>query len=381
MLNYVSFLKKCLTPHHTAKFIKELLLEKNYEEFNFDKKISKGNYFYIYKTMIVIFKIPDNPLFFRIIGTHCDSPVLKLKPNPLILQENLKILNLKTYGGGLFHTFFDRPLSIAGLVIRNEKEEIIEISNAAYIPSLAPHSAREIYKDGFTFDKENHLKAVLLKEELLPFLENSLSFDLSLLEERVTETDEFIFSGRHDNLSSTYSAVKCILEDVSDQFICMTAIFDNEEIGSETVCGAQSSVFSKFLEKLANDLKISSFTNSFFLSADAGHCDHPNYLEKTDKNHPIKFNKGTVIKYGSGYSTDVYGSALIKSLGADYQVMCVKNGVPCGGTIGSMISVKLGMPCVDIGAPLLGMHSCCEMVAKKDIEHLNTLMKEFFNKI
>lgn len=380
MIDYVSFLKECLTPFHTVKYIKDLLNNCGFKEYKINDKVQTGKYYYIYRTMMVIFKIPKNPSFFRIIGTHNDSPVLKLKPNPFFSSGNMTMLNLKTYGGGLFHTFFDRPLVLGGLIISKDGEKVITMKDVAYIPSLAPHSAREIYKDGFTYNREDHLKAILLKEELKELLSDALSFDLSLIEERITDTGEFILSGRQDNLSSTYCAVKAIIDDVSNDFVSMVSIFDHEEIGSETVSGAQSSVFSSLIDNISRHLNIHTFTTSMFLSADAGHCDHPNYAERADKHHPVKFNEGTIIKYGSGYATEVYGSSFIKTLNGKYQIMNVKNNVPCGGTIGSMVSVKLGIPSVDVGVPLLGMHSCCEIVAKKDIDFLSELMVEFFNK-
>ncbi|TBU10214.1 M18 aminopeptidase I zinc metalloprotease [Hamiltosporidium tvaerminnensis] len=473
---YLNFLKDSPTPYHATQNIKKILLTHNFKELkSLPTDLQPGKYFLIqHLTLLIAFIVPPKtPTSIKIVATHNDSPVLKLKPNHQYTESNIFLSSLQPYGGGLWHTWFDRPLGVAGLVITQDmKKTLININEPFfYIPSLAIHLDNTgIYKNGFQYDKETHLNAITdLKSKqdnslsrqnstledskvegnirqstnqnnssILNYIskkynlkEEILSHDLSLFDLSIPQTggvsNNFIFSARQDNLFSTFCAIKAITDisdisntitsdasntsntsDTSNTFntsntsntsnisntitsntsntsLNIVAVFDNEEIGSTTVTGARSDFFIKTIKNIICILKINLqkvYTNSIIVSTDVAHCRHPNYTDKSEKNHSVLLGEGVVIKYSNRYATDIMSSAVMKRLflknKIKYQEFVLKNNMVGGSTIGPMLAFGLGIRGVDIGAPLLGMHSVSEVSCVYDLDENILLFKSLF---
>ncbi|KAF7684775.1 putative aspartyl aminopeptidase [Astathelohania contejeani] len=375
---YLKFIHKSPTPYHAISQIKNHLIKRGFTEIKKEYSKEPGKYFIINDyTMIVAFTIPQNSNKLRIIATHCDSPALKLKPKFRYSSGNLNMARVRPYGGGLWHTWFDRPLGVAGLIVDTDlKHRLVQTDvPAVIIPSLAIHLSDR--SDSFKYNKEIHLNGILTTNNL--FDESKiLSHDLSLVEmEAPVKSGDLMFAGRQDNLSSTFCAIEA-LEEGED--INVVAVFDSEEIGSETMTGAQSAAFKRILERITGSSldKI----KSFIISADAAHGKHPNYPEKSEAFHDVELGGGVVIKISNKYATTAVSSAIIKKLMLDnklkYQEFVLKNDMAGGSTIGPMLSSGLGIRCIDLGIPLLGMHSVKEISSVTDLEELFELFNLFY---
>jgi aspartyl aminopeptidase len=359
---------------------------------------------------------------FHIYAAHSDSPSFKIKENPEITRENAYVvLNTEKYGGMILSTWLDRPLTIAGRVCIEEDGDIktypIKLKdNICMIPNLAIHMNRDM-NDGvklnpqtdmiplitLSSDKEGEFSLKgLLAEELTILtktrqnVDDILSYDL-FVENSEKSTlaganNEFIMSARYDDLACAYAGLKAISDTNPTEYINVLAIFDNEEVGSLTRQGADSTFLKDTLENIAETLGISRATyrtliaESFLLSADNAHALHPNQVGKADPtNRPI-INKGVVLKHHGSqkYSTDAYSSAYVKSLcknkGIPLQTYANRSDIPGGSTLGNLAMAQVSMPAADIGLPQLAMHSAYETAGMQDIEYLIKLAETFFSK-
>lgn len=423
---YVEFISNSPTPYHVTANCIQILEHMNYKRIK-TVPTSPGKYYMKFnKTFLLVLSIPNAPKTIKIVAAHNDSPVLKIKNNGL----NSDLLNLKPYGGGLWHTWFDRPLGIAGQVIdKNLKSHLVDIKRGvAYIPSLAVHLDSEgMYKGGFKYDKEKHLNAICQfssVKELIDFENNNesaknetkesnlekekinnnqgnkksvnnekggkettqeeiqyISHDLSLYDIQGAiiggNNNEFVFSPRQDNLLSTFCAIKGLTE--CEDSINVAAIFDAEEVGSQTISGARTRLFVDAINKLIEYFAL-DISKSMIISADVAHGLNPNYQEKYEKNHSPKLGDGVVIKFSNYYATNCFTSAVIKTILSKYQEFVLRNDCLGGGTIGPMLCVGTGIQGVDIGVPVLGMHSIKEMSHIDDILDCYELFKTFYEK-
>lgn len=368
---------------------------------------------------------------FKIIGSHTDSPVLKLKPNSKVEKSGFLQVGVQLYGGGIWHTWFDRDLTVAGRVITKDgdkyQERLVYIDRPILrIPTLCIHLDRNA-NEAFKFDKETKLIPVLatsVKSQLLDTKSSDLhhsvllqviSQELSCLPENILDLElnicdhqksviggalsEFIFSPRIDNLASAWCSLMGLVENdinTSDS-INMIALFDSEEIGSETQQGASSNMMIETMNRILNctptsssekkDIKEIAFRNSILVSADMAHAVHPNYSDFHESNHQPKIHSGPVIKENANqrYATDgvtkVIFSELAKENSIPLQFFVIKNSSPCGSTIGPILATGCGIKTIDIGAPQLSMHSIREMCGVDDMGHYYKLMKVFFEKV
>ena len=346
-------------------------------------------------------------------------------------------VGVETYGGGLWHTWFDRDLSVAGKIIVNEgtlnnpilHEYLVDVKKSILrIPSLAIHLDRSVH-EGFKFNNESNLTPILCTDSK----RNSLSEEVSeivgshhreLLEAVCAETkkspsqiinvdmclydtqsatvsgvkDEFIHSARLDNLFMSYCTLESLLESVERGLegsgIRTAILFDHEEIGSQSAQGADSSIVEVILRRIIGSIepKASLFetfsriiSRSLLVSADMAHAVHPNYPEKHEESHRPRMHKGLVIKYNSNqrYATSARSAAYFKTLAARFEIpiqeFMVRNDSPCGSTIGPILSSKLGIPAIDVGVAQLSMHSIREMAGIEDIEHSVRLFSVFYS--
>lgn len=421
----LDFINKGKTAFQSANELKVILDKEGYaeikEEDNWDLK--KGGKYYITKnnSAVIAFEIGTGEIEkdgFRLIGAHTDSPGFRIKPNPEMLVEGHYLkLNTEVYGGPILSTWFDRPLSIAGRVtLKGEspfapKVRLLDINRPILIiPNLAIHMNR-VVNEGYEFNKQKDVLPLLTlvqdkleKDEYLIKLiseilsveaSDILDFDLFLYEYAEGMTfgfnDEFISCGRLDDLWMVFAGLKALISSNPIKATKVLVALDNEEIGSLTSQGANSAILETILERIALGLKKErqdfkrALSNSIMISADLAHAIHPNYTEKCDPTSKPMLGKGPVLKIAAGgsYSTDSYASAVFKEI-------CVKANVPCqvfvnrsdlrgGTTIGPISASKLNIPVIDMGAPVLSMHSVREMAAVVDNEYTIKAFTKFFS--
>ena len=433
----LDFINKGKTAFQSAYEIKSILDKQGYREVKEEDKwdLKKGGKYYVMKndSSLIAFEIGYGEIEnegFRLIGAHTDSPSFRIKPNPEMLVEGHYLkLNTEVYGGPILSTWFDRPLSIAGRVtLKGEnpfkpKIKLIDINKPVLIiPNLAIHMNRNI-NEGYSYNKQKDtlpLVAIenndyseneslnivvnkfekdgyllkLISETLKVDYKDILDFDLFLYEYTegmlIGAHDEFISCGRLDDLWMVFAGLKALINSNEIKGTKVLVALDNEEIGSLTAQGANSSILENILERITLGLRkeredfMRALSNSIMISADLAHGLHPNYIEKCDPTSKPMLGKGPVLKIAAGgsYSTDSYASAVFKSI-------CKKAGVPCqvfvnrsdlrgGTTIGPITASKLNIPVIDMGAPVLSMHSIRELASARDNEYTIKAFTEFF---
>ena len=433
----LDFINKGKTAFQSAYEIKSILDKQGYSEIKEEDKwdLKKGGKYYVIKndSAVIAFEIGTGEIEkdgFRLIGAHTDSPGFRIKPNPEMLVEGQYLkLNTEVYGGPILSTWFDRPLSIAGRVtLKGEnpfkpKVKLIDVNKPILIiPNLAIHMNRNI-NEGYSYNKQRDTLPLLtianndyseneslnivvnkfekdgyllklIAETLKVDYKDILDFDLFLYEYAegmlIGAHDEFISCGRLDDLWMVFAGLKALINSNEIKGTKVLVALDNEEIGSLTAQGANSSILENILERITLGLKKEredfkrALSNSIMISADLAHAIHPNYTEKCDPTSKPMLGKGPVLKIAAGgsYSTDSYASAVFKSI-------CEKAGVPCqvfvnrsdlrgGTTIGPITASKLNIPVIDMGAPVLSMHSIRELASVKDNEYTIKAFTEFF---
>lgn len=422
----IEFIDDSPSPYHVAKNCSIILDENGFTRLEPKDhwELKKGGKYYFKKSnsSILAFTLGtelDLSKGFKVFAAHTDSPTLRIKPNPITISGNIVRLNTEVYGGPILSTWFDRPLSIAGrLVLKTDdifrpKTICINFDEPLLIlPNLCIHQNRDV-NNGYKIDKQKDLLPIisLVNDEfekdnyLLKMISNKLDikisdildFDLNVyaLEKGclLGANQEFISSTKMDNLLSVYAGLLGLVEaeDIHNQINIFIA-FDNEEIGSATKQGADSNYLSNALERIIYSLGytrndfLQMLSSSFMLSADSGHAAHPSFMNKQDITNICKMNEGVLIKMSANqkYTSDGYSNAIIKSIveGTDIKLQYfVNNSNEIGGsTIGPLSSKHLDIDSIDIGVPILAMHSVRELSGINDVFHLKELGKEFFNK-
>ncbi|KAJ2162564.1 hypothetical protein GGF46_000567 [Coemansia sp. RSA 552] len=357
-----------------------------------------------------------------IVAAHSDSPCLKLKPVSKKSSSGFLQVGVQIYGGGLWHTWFDRDLSVAGRVMVRDGDggyasRLVAIDEPILrIPSLAIHLDRAA-NDAFKFNKEVHLTPILATVDaalnssetsggphhaaLVQRLAGALGvaaadiadFELCLYDTQKATlgglANELVCAGRLDNLNSSYCAMEGLVNSTAslseDSHIRLVALFDNEEVGSTSAYGANSALLEAALRRIHGTAFEEAIANSFMISSDVTHAVHPNYPEKHEENHRPHLQKGPAIKVNANqrYATTAVTSAVLKDIAAradiPLQEFIVRNDSACGSTIGPMLSAQLGLRTVDIGNPVLAMHSIREMCGVDDVGLLVRLFERFFS--
>ena len=385
--------------------------------------LKPGSQFYVTKndSSLYAFRLGNEPLQeggFHIICAHCDSPTFRIKPNAEITSEGMVRLNTEVYGGPIMSTWFDRPLSLAGRVILRTKDPMHPETRLLHvkrpllqISNLAIHFNRQV-NDGVKLSKQKDMLPILgivenelekgnllikiITDELGIKASDILDFDLYLYDVTPACTfgvhNEFISSGRLDDLSMVFAGLEALLKagDGIPKHTQVLAIFDNEETGSQTKQGAGSPFLSSILKRivLAQGGKLEDYYRSveqaFMVSADNAHAWHPNYNEKYDPtNHPV-LGGGPVIKYNAAqkYASDAVSGAIFANI-------CETAGVPCqrfvnhsdvagGSTLGNILAGSLPLRGVDMGNPILAMHSARETGTVRDHEYCVRAFTRFY---
>jgi len=342
------------------------------------------------------------------IGTHTDSPNLKLKPNPITKEHGVVKFGVESYGGMLLDTWFDRDLSLAGRIsyLNSQnmiKDILVDVKKPiAIIPSLAIHLDDKANKDK-TINKQTDICPIFtcqedfeldkfLKEQIMAcgvddvekIYANELSFYDTQKASFTGMQDEFITSARIDNLISCYVGLLSICS-IDDNKPMMLIASDHEEVGSDSTAGARGSFLENTLKRVFNDYEefVQVIRSSVLISCDNAHAIHPNFVSKHDEKHTPKINKGVVIKTNANqrYATNSKTSARFKNTadraGEPYQEFANRNDMGCGSTIGPITATRLGIDTVDVGVPTWAMHSIREICGSDDAYSLYKILVHF----
>lgn len=348
---------------------------------------------------------------FLIVAAHSDSPAFKLKNNYEVMMEKKYVkLNVEKYGGMIYSTWLDRPLSVAGRVVVSTEQgvqsRLVDLKQPlCVIPNLAVHMNREI-NQGYTYQMQKDMLALLgsaddegklsqlLADAVQADRNDILGHDLFLYPcEKGTlwGIDEAYFScPRIDDLQCVYAAKEAFAQSENSDMIPVLAIFDNEEVGSGTKQGAKSTFLTDVLERiqefygLSKGQRVCQIASSMMLSADNGHAVHPNHPDMADGTNAPLPNGGIVIKYNASqkYTTDGIAEALVKRIWdreqIPYQEYANRSDLAGGSTLGNLANEQLSLNTVDIGAAQLAMHSACETAGSADTACLIDGMKAFY---
>ncbi len=378
-------------------------------------KLKKGERYFVEREgSICAFTLPKSaPARIRVIGAHTDSPGLKLKPHPEVQSGDFHQLSTEIYGGPLLSSWLNRDLGLAGRLIVETaqgkiEEKLVFLDEAPLIiPQIAIHLDREVNDKGLIVDKQEQLKPILTlnptdKPQLEPLLKeyvdfkHLLSFDLFLVPLEaprfIGRKDEMLASYRLDNLASSHACITAMASAKMNSTLQMMFLWDAEEIGSNSAEGAGSTFTHDVLKRIQHFYGMNEDewqclkAASLCVSADVSHAYNPNYPKKYDPNHQSIPGQGVVIKYNAGkkYVTDAKTAAVIvsacKQLKLPYQSYASRSDMPSGSTIGPIFAAQMGIPTVDIGVPLLSMHSIREVMAVKDHLELCELLTYLLEK-
>jgi aspartyl aminopeptidase len=358
---------------------------------------------------------------FRIIGAHSDSPNLRIKPRADLQAHGYRQLAVEPYGALLRHTWLDRDLSLAGRVCFAADGELrtllVDFERPLLrIPNLAIHLQRRIKQEGLKLNDQQHL-APLLGLEDAPSLPDLLitelcanglaevdaadirAYDLMAYDTQPAclagSRGEFVHASRIDNLASCHAGVSALLTATPEplpRFTRMVVLYDHEEVGSRSAQGAGGTFLSATLERVVSGFEgggpqdlARAIAHSTLISADMAHAVHPNYSDRHEPSHRPVIGKGPVIKVNSGqsYASDAATAGLFATLcsrvGVEPQYFVTRSDLRCGSTIGPISAARVGLRTVDVGNPMLSMHSCREMAGTADVEPMIDVLTAFFD--
>lgn len=385
-----------------------------YEGASWDLEAGKGYFVTRNDSAIIAFRIPKADYTgFQIMASHCDSPVFKIKTNAEITIDKQYVkLNVEKYGGMLCAPWLDRPLSAAGrVIVRTEdgiETRLVNIDRGLMIiPNLAIHMNRQV-NDGYKFNAQVDMLPLFCEkgEESDAFM-GLIASEAGVNAKDILDTDlflynrmpavslglnnEFIASGRLDDLQCAFASLKGFLESTPKDSVAVHCVFDNEEVGSGTKQGAASTFLKDTLHRIGRAMGrteeeyLMSIASSFLVSADNAHAVHPNHADKTDPTNRAYLNKGIVIKYSANqkYTTDAVSGAIMRVIcekaGVPYQTFVNRSDMLGGSTLGNISQSQVALNTVDIGLPQLAMHSPYETAGAKDTAFLVEAAKVLFS--
>ena len=417
------FIDKAVSRFHTTKIVKEELKAAKFTELKLEDRweLAAGGKYYVSHGYTSVFAFTIGEKFsakdsIRISAAHGDFPALSIKPRAEIVKDNYLQLNVEVYGGVNLMSWFDRPLSIAGRVVTRGKDvfhpevHLVDFEKPVLIiPNIAIHMNREM-NEGVKIDKQIHMLPILatMGEKLEPgFLNRELAKKIGVKEADVLDyeltlygiekgsligfDEEFLSAERLDDLTSVQACLEGIIDADRKTGINVFAQVDHEEIGSRTKTGAGSLMLTSILERVYSALGYdaldyqAAWHDSLFMSVDVGHALHPNWVDMYDLTNKNILNKGMVIKeaVSQSYATDSEAIAIVQAIcdkeKIAYQKSVNRSNLTGGSTLASTAIMNLPMKVVDIGIPLLAMHSIREMGGVKDFEALKRYMKIFYS--
>lgn len=414
----LEFIKKSPSAFHAVESIVGELKSDGFVELTESEKwiLEKGGKYYVTRnySSVIAFKIGEDldGYSFNIVASHSDSPSFKIKDNYKIETNKYIQLNTEKYGGMIYSTWFDRPLSAAGrVIIKNDKgieTRLVNIDrDLVIIPNVAIHMNKEV-NSSMKYNEQVDLLPLYgsLKDSKDNFMdvvaeyadvekECIISTDLFLYNRMEPSiwgsNDEFISSAKLDNLQCAYATLKGFIKGNNSKSVKVYCCFDNEEVGSGTKQGAASTFLEDVLKRINNNLGKTTedyhcaLSSSFMISADNAHAVHPNHPEKSDPSNRVYMNEGIVIKHNASqkYTTDAVSSAVFQLLcetsGIPFQHYSNRSDMPGGSTLGNIASLNVSVNTVDIGIAQLAMHSSYETAGVMDTYYMVKIMEEFFN--
>lgn len=415
----MDFIDAVTSPYHA---VRQYRARWRHVDFNSLDGIHAGDTFCfpLFRTGAVIVSIGKNPHGrLRMACAHTDFPCLRVKPNPVMVEHGYGKLNVEVYGGMIRSTWMDRPLSLAGAIsLRSPDPFVPELRLVDFrrplltVPNLAIHMNRKV-NEGVELKPQKDLLPLFFQTDAesddagtADQLRTMLAAELHVEKEEILSYDlnaypvehgcffgcdeEFISAPRLDNLSSVKACLDAV-DEVPNEGICVAALFDNEEVGSRTKQGAGSVALSMILERIylvlgfSRDEYLKTVMDGFCLSVDVAHALHPNAPEKADPTNRPLLNGGVVLKVAANqsYACDPEAFAAVCDI-------CARKDIPCqvfanhsdaagGATLGSILSTLLPMKTMDIGVPILGMHSARETMGRDDQSALTRLLTSFFS--
>ena len=348
-----------------------------------------------------------NEAGFHIIGAHTDSPNLRVKPNPELQRVGYGQLGVEPYGGVLLHTWIDRDLSLAGrALLADGSARLIDFERPLLrVPSLAIHLNRKVNTDGLKLDAQKHMAPIValdglgsvdLRELLASELadvdaKDIVAWDLMAYDAQPSVLSgvnrEFIHAARIDNLASCHAALTALLaSNGNSERTRAIVLYDHEEVGSRSAQGAASDFLRSCLHRLSGSTPEDyhrAIARSFLISADMAHAIHPNYVDAHEPKHQPMLGKGPVVKINvnQSYATDGESWASFERWAAAAEVetqrFVVRSDMGCGSTIGPITAAELGIRTVDVGNPMLSMHSCRELAATSDVPKMIAVLARF----
>ncbi len=415
------FIDSSPSPWHAAYTMAEWLEEEGFQ--NLDERSdweleANGRYYVLRDDSSLIAFIPGaDPLptaGFRLVGAHTDSPGLRLRSHPVEAADTMLRLGAEIYGSPILATWTDRDLSLAGRVaLRHEPPTVCLVDFATpllRLPNLAIHMNRKVNEEGLRLDKQSELPLLMavLENEIptdrrfIDLLASHLDCDpetISGWELNVYDTqrgafwgpnDEFVASARLDNLASCHAALTALMAEDETPGTRVCALFDHEEVGSESFKGAAGSFLEDTLTRISTTLGMDGIERrralaaSFLVSADMAHAYQPNFPKGYEPSHKTVVNLGPVIKTNANlrYTTEAFSQALFcgwcEEAGVPWQQYVHRNDLPCGSTIGPMTSARLGIRSIDVGSPLWAMHSVRESAGVLDHAYMIEVLGRFF---
>lgn len=436
------FLDHSPIPFYAIRNMKTALKEAGFTELceSAHWELRAGGAYYVTRndSALIAFRIPRKDFTgFQIMASHCDSPVFKIKSNADITVENRYVkLNVEKYGGALYASWLDRPLSAAGRVIVETDDGIetrlVNIDrDLLIIPNLAIHFNRGV-NDGYKFNVQKDMLPLLgeigdftdketkasgqahhaaedtcrengLKDRFLRLVAK----EAGVCSDRILDTDlylysrtrachigienEYIVSGRLDDLQCAFASLQGILQAEPLESVAVHCVFDNEEVGSGSKQGAGGTFLSDVLHRINASLGrteeeyLRAVASSFMVSADNAHAVHPNHPDKSDPTNRPYMNGGIVIKYNASqkYVTDGVSGAIFRTIckkaGVPYQTFTNRSDLPGGSTLGNIAQAQVSLNSVDIGLPQLAMHSACETAGARDTAYLVEAARVLFS--
>jgi aspartyl aminopeptidase len=426
------YLNRGVSPFHVVKEATEVLKKEGFTEVALGDgqalEPGKGYFMCPYPSSFFAFRVDPKKAGMQIAMAHTDWPSFLLKPNPEMPEGVYLRVNTEPYGGMLKHTWFDRPLGLAGRVLLKNDSDVFSPKEVLFdseepwfvIPSLAPHLDREIETEKIDPQKvmlplygikmapdPRCIAPVKTEEQIVPTLlekvaeklhvaaDQILSYTLYLYNtdpaQEVGTEGELLLSPRIDNVASVAALTEAILQTQGSRAgISLIACFDNEEIGSRTKQGADSGLLKDVAEDIYRrlgkaDRMTEEYACSMMLSVDGAHGVHPNYREKSDTTATVVLGSGVVLKSSASqrYVTDAKAAAVVKGLcekfGIRLQEQANRSGAPGGQTLGPIASSYLPILAADLGIPMLAMHSARELASLPDCEELERLVRVFLS--
>lgn len=399
--NLMAFVDASPSPYHAVASVARLLSEHGFSQLEGGAPAKRG-----WETRdgsIVAWHLPDGPITrCHIIAAHTDSPNLRVKPHADYSSSNLSMLALEPYGSPLLNSWLDRDLGLSGRIATIDagavETHLMRSDTAlARVPQLAIHFDREIASTGLVLNKQRHVNAMWsmdrhmtlnewIADQIGVAPESVVSHDLMCHDiapcARIGESQEFLVGPRLDNLCSCFGATQAMASAETPPGVALVMVLcDHEEVGSVSTTGAESAwPIAVMHDLIAHHGAATSasrvLSDSWVLSADMAHATHPNYPELHDPLHHIQMGGGLVIKrnvaqrYATSDTSAARFTAAARTVSVPVQTYAHRADLMCGSTIGPTLAARLGARTVDVGVPQLSMHSCREVIAAQDVDHM-----------